>query len=33
MNVNVNLAFLSLSILYIAFLNVIFLKKGKNYGF
>ena len=28
MNVNVNLAFLSLSILYIAFLNVIFLKKG-----
>ena len=28
MNVNVNLAFLSLSILYIAFLNVVFLKKG-----
>ena len=28
MNVNVNLAFLSLSILYIAFLNVMFLKKG-----
>ena len=28
MNVNVNLAFLSLSILYIAFLNIIFLKKG-----
>ena len=28
MNVNVNLAFLSLSMLYIAFLNVMFLKKG-----
>ena len=28
MNVNVNLAFLSLSILYMAFLNIIFLKKG-----
>ena len=28
MNVNVNLAFLSLSILYILFLNIIFLKRG-----
>lgn len=28
MNVNVNIAFLSLSLLYIAFLNIVFLKRG-----
>lgn len=28
MNVNINLAFLSLSILYVSFLNVVFIKKG-----